>query len=255
MSELGLLTRSEEDFLAQLDNELPEELVDDIESQEITLWDQSLAARRDAIVSIYGLEAEATASQLEADQLEVITHQLADYYVQDVHTRAVVFRDGSRKSVARAEINAALWRQHLTGATDEAIAFGAGLSTSATRTRLNSVVSGLRGQAPALRKIVEAAGGEYVSGDLRDPMAYTEVDGGRWKADAICAQTDPEAYFPESHAHLKASWVICQSVCEVREQCLAEAKLNNIEHGIWGGMTPEEREADEDNPVLTEGEA
>jgi WhiB family redox-sensing transcriptional regulator len=62
-------------------------------------------------------------------------------------------------------------------------------------------------------------------------------------ADALCAQTDPELFFPNtkdnSYSHLAKK--IC-STCTVRLDCLEWALTNKEEHGIWGGFTPSERE-------------
>ena len=40
-----------------------------------------------------------------------------------------------------------------------------------------------------------------------------------WQADAPCAQTDPEAFFPEKGGSTRDAKMICQA-CEVRAQCL-----------------------------------
>jgi hypothetical protein len=59
---------------------------------------------------------------------------------------------------------------------------------------------------------------------------------------ALCAQTDPEIFFPikgDQGAAQKAK-DICRQ-CEVQKDCLAWAVANNEEFGIWGGLTPKER--------------
>jgi WhiB family transcriptional regulator, redox-sensing transcriptional regulator len=58
--------------------------------------------------------------------------------------------------------------------------------------------------------------------------------------DALCAQTDPEAFFPEQGASTRAAKTICGS-CQVVEQCLEYAFATNQQHGIWGGLTTFER--------------
>lgn len=66
---------------------------------------------------------------------------------------------------------------------------------------------------------------------------------GDWILDAACAQTDPEAFYPvngEGRGQLLAKKV-CAS-CEVREVCLQYALDVDEEHGIWGGLTPVERQ-------------
>ena len=59
----------------------------------------------------------------------------------------------------------------------------------------------------------------------------------------VCAQTDPEAFFPETGRggtpEVKAAKAICRQ-CPVQNQCL-EFALVNSEIGIWGGTTNDDR--------------
>ena len=59
-------------------------------------------------------------------------------------------------------------------------------------------------------------------------------------ADAVCAQTDPEAFFPDKGSSPKAAKAMC-SRCEVRMPCLQLAIDNDEEFGVWGGLTARER--------------
>lgn len=61
-----------------------------------------------------------------------------------------------------------------------------------------------------------------------------------WQADALCAQTDPEAFFPEKGGSTREAKRICES-CEVREECLEYALENDERFGIWGGLSERER--------------
>lgn len=61
-----------------------------------------------------------------------------------------------------------------------------------------------------------------------------------WQADALCAQTDPEAFFPEKGGSTRDAKMICQS-CEVRVQCLEYALERDERFGIWGGYSERER--------------
>jgi WhiB family redox-sensing transcriptional regulator len=70
---------------------------------------------------------------------------------------------------------------------------------------------------------------------------------GTWAEQALCAQADPDAWFPEKgqHAPAKTAIGICQA-CPVRTQCLDYAlsgadTWGGIAAGIWGGTTPQER--------------
>ncbi len=61
-----------------------------------------------------------------------------------------------------------------------------------------------------------------------------------WQTDALCAQTDPEAFFPEKGGSTRDAKRICGS-CEVRSQCLEYALANDERFGIWGGLSERER--------------
>ena len=63
-----------------------------------------------------------------------------------------------------------------------------------------------------------------------------------WMADALCAQTDPDAFFPEFGQSSKPAKRICAD-CTVRAQCLAFALKNGETEGIWGGLSAKERRA------------
>ncbi|OAA18417.1 WhiB family transcriptional regulator, redox-sensing transcriptional regulator [Frankia sp. EI5c] len=61
-----------------------------------------------------------------------------------------------------------------------------------------------------------------------------------WQERALCAQTDPEAFFPEKGGSTREAKRIC-SGCEVRVECLEYALENDERFGIWGGMSERER--------------
>jgi WhiB family redox-sensing transcriptional regulator len=61
-----------------------------------------------------------------------------------------------------------------------------------------------------------------------------------WHQKALCAQTDPEIFFPEKGGSVREAKQVCQH-CEVREQCLKYAIENDERFGIWGGMSERER--------------
>jgi WhiB family redox-sensing transcriptional regulator len=61
-----------------------------------------------------------------------------------------------------------------------------------------------------------------------------------WQASALCAQTDPEAFFPEKGGSTREAKKICTS-CTVRTQCLELALANDERFGIWGGLSERER--------------
>ena len=61
-----------------------------------------------------------------------------------------------------------------------------------------------------------------------------------WQADALCAQTDPEAFFPEKGGSTRDAKRICNQ-CEVKSECLEYALKNDERFGIWGGLSERER--------------
>lgn len=61
-----------------------------------------------------------------------------------------------------------------------------------------------------------------------------------WQERALCAQTDPEAFFPEKGGSTREAKKVC-SGCEVRRECLEYALENDERFGIWGGLSERER--------------
>jgi len=65
----------------------------------------------------------------------------------------------------------------------------------------------------------------------------------RFEGNAACAETDPDAFYPEPGGEgivvANQARAICGG-CEIRTQCLHWA-LANGEAGIWGGLTEEQR--------------
>ena len=61
-----------------------------------------------------------------------------------------------------------------------------------------------------------------------------------WQAEALCAQTDPEAFFPEMGGSTREAKRVCQS-CTVRTECLEYALAHDERFGIWGGLSERER--------------
>lgn len=61
-----------------------------------------------------------------------------------------------------------------------------------------------------------------------------------WQDSALCAQTDPEAFFPEKGGSTREAKRVCLA-CEVRAECLEYALLHDERFGIWGGLSERER--------------
>lgn len=75
---------------------------------------------------------------------------------------------------------------------------------------------------------------------LRRPETSDSDDPLAWQSDSLCAQTDPEAFFPEKGGSTRDAKKICTS-CEVRTNCLEYALKNDERFGIWGGLSERER--------------
>ena len=83
-------------------------------------------------------------------------------------------------------------------------------------------------EGPRMREIAAAILGTYGTSDTR------------WQERALCAQTDPEAFFPEKGGSTREAKKICE-VCPVRAECLAYALEHDERFGIWGGLSERER--------------
>ena len=84
---------------------------------------------------------------------------------------------------------------------------------------------------------VGAGGSRDVLGEL---MALAGEEEQEWQERALCAQTDPEAFFPEKGGSTREAKQICNS-CEVRSECLEYALGHDERFGIWGGLSERER--------------
>lgn len=103
-----------------------------------------------------------------------------------------------------------------------------------------SVVAGPGDPAPN-----EMTAPAFAPGDPRlefDQWAFSASGAGTdWALRAVCSGDDPDALFVSGAAQRDAAR-ICQA-CPVRLECLADALDNQIEYGVWGGMTERQRRA------------
>ena len=94
------------------------------------------------------------------------------------------------------------------------------------------------------RQTVSAAGVGSLSGTGSNvlPMFGEPTDDGLmgWQERALCAQTDPEAFFPEKGGSTREAKKVCTG-CDVRSECLEYALANDERFGIWGGLSERER--------------
>ncbi|GEO96768.1 WhiB family transcriptional regulator [Kocuria turfanensis] len=100
---------------------------------------------------------------------------------------------------------------------------------------------------------------EHASGPVVDLLGTPVADGGldwgsvaglyaveedegelAWQTDALCAQTDPEAFFPEKGGSTRDAKRVCEA-CPVQSACLDYAMSKDEKFGIWGGLSERER--------------
>lgn len=75
----------------------------------------------------------------------------------------------------------------------------------------------------------------------RNPAAFLdELDAPEWMSRGLCAQTDPESFFPDKGGSTREAKRTCMA-CEVRTDCLAYALEHQEWFGIWGGLSERER--------------
>lgn len=60
------------------------------------------------------------------------------------------------------------------------------------------------------------------------------------REESLCAQSDPELWFEEKTSLAREAISIC-SQCPVMEECRQFAIDNEVDYGIWGGMTTAQR--------------
>lgn len=61
-----------------------------------------------------------------------------------------------------------------------------------------------------------------------------------WRAKALCAQVDPEIFFPNKGASTKDAKRVCAG-CEVTRECLEDALAHDDRFGVRGGLSERER--------------
>jgi WhiB family transcriptional regulator, redox-sensing transcriptional regulator len=66
-----------------------------------------------------------------------------------------------------------------------------------------------------------------------------------WRARSACLDADPELFFPvgstgPAERQVDEAKLVC-ATCEVRDACLEWALAAKQEHGVWGGLSEDER--------------
>lgn len=76
------------------------------------------------------------------------------------------------------------------------------------------------------------------------PVDWAMHDRNEWREEALCAQTDPEAFFPEKGGSVRAAKAMCAR-CPVRVECLDDAIASDeVNDGVRGGLSPRQRRAE-----------
>ena len=65
-------------------------------------------------------------------------------------------------------------------------------------------------------------------------LAKADPHDAGWRDFALCAEVDPDRWFPSGNASPWDAMMTCRR-CPVQPQCLNEAKRSGTEEGIWGG--------------------
>jgi WhiB family transcriptional regulator, redox-sensing transcriptional regulator len=68
-----------------------------------------------------------------------------------------------------------------------------------------------------------------------------------WRHLSACLDEDPELFFPIGNTgpairQIEEAKAVCRR-CDVREQCLTWALESGQDHGVWGGLSEDERRA------------
>ena len=74
-------------------------------------------------------------------------------------------------------------------------------------------------------------------------MAERVFDPMLWVVDAACKGADPKLFFAEERGDVQL-YVKARKICErcsVRKTCLDYAMTNEVDVGVWGGLSPLER--------------
>ena len=72
-------------------------------------------------------------------------------------------------------------------------------------------------------------------------MSVTQINIDQdWRAEALCAKSDPDLFFSPGALEHKVAKRICR-LCPVQKECLVYAMETPMDHGIWGGLTERER--------------
>lgn len=72
------------------------------------------------------------------------------------------------------------------------------------------------------------------------PLSEVGVTYPEWMTAGVCAQIDPETWFPDKGGSTREAKAMCAR-CPVAAECLDYALENEERFGIWGGLSERER--------------
>jgi WhiB family redox-sensing transcriptional regulator len=123
------------------------------------------------------------------------------------------------------------------GATYDEIADDYGYSPETVRQHVyaSGLLASKKAQQEALRESRAAD-----DDDVIDLSALVPRGDLSWQDRSLCAQTDPEEFFPEKGGTTRHAKAIC-AVCPVQAECLDYAIANDERFGIFGGLSERER--------------
>jgi WhiB family transcriptional regulator, redox-sensing transcriptional regulator len=61
-----------------------------------------------------------------------------------------------------------------------------------------------------------------------------------WMASGLCAQTDPDEFYPDRGGSARQAKAVCAR-CPVITECLEDAIVHDERYGVWGGLSERER--------------
>jgi WhiB family redox-sensing transcriptional regulator len=61
-----------------------------------------------------------------------------------------------------------------------------------------------------------------------------------WMGEALCRQSDPELFYPDTGHNSRDARAVCVR-CPVKAECLAYAIEHHERYGVWGGLSERQR--------------
>ena len=78
--------------------------------------------------------------------------------------------------------------------------------------------------------------------DLAAEILDTDPSPRDWIGGAVCAQTDPDIFFPNRGQSTAAATLVCQA-CPVKTACAQWAADAGERYGVWGGINTRARDS------------